>query len=385
MILQRSRNGQCQRWLLGDLLTFRQADALVPRARTIDRFDFSDIHEESGSDRILSAETSSSIITQLHEILKPFLLRRLKVDVETNLPPKKEYLLYAPLTEQQKELYDVVVAGDIRNWLIERKSGLSRQEIDAVQNGDDSSQASSPGPSRTQSPAPLTPRNKALPNGNGPFVPRTNGAKGKGTESTDDGSFVPQKRAAKGKGNESTDSSPAVTPRRGSARKTKKSTLYDNEESDDKYFERLEDESNQRPDSGPLNAKEADRLGKVYQIKEARKSRSWQRTHSPLCTEPLAYHDRSTSIARLVKAVNNMHLENMVVQLRKICCHPFLFDWPLDKESGTTVVNEDLIHASGKMLLLNRLLDALFAKGHKVLIFSQVSLLVVASVRECGI
>lgn len=66
-----------------------------------------------------------------------------------------------------------------------------------------------------------------------------------------------------------------------------------------------------------------------------------------------------------------MHLQNLIMQLRKISSHPFLFNWPIDSESGEEIVNEDLINASGKMLLLNRLLDALFAKGHKVLIFSQ--------------
>jgi len=48
-----------------------------------------------------------------------------------------------------------------------------------------------------------------------------------------------------------------------------------------------------------------------------------------------------------------------------------LFDWPSDPKTNELVVNEDLVNASGKMLLLNRLLDALFDKGHKVLIFSQ--------------
>ncbi len=66
-----------------------------------------------------------------------------------------------------------------------------------------------------------------------------------------------------------------------------------------------------------------------------------------------------------------MHLENIVMQARKICNHPFLFDWPIDTNSGTFVVNKDLINASGKMLMLNRLLDELFNRGHKVLIFSQ--------------
>lgn len=59
------------------------------------------------------------------------------------------------------------------------------------------------------------------------------------------------------------------------------------------------------------------------------------------------------------------------MQLRKISSHPFLFNWPKDPKTGEELIDENLINASGKMLLLNRLLDALFAKGHKVLIFSQ--------------
>jgi len=31
-----------------------------------------------------------------------------------------------------------------------------------------------------------------------------------------------------------------------------------------------------------------------------------------------------------VKKVNNMHLQNIVIQLRKVRSHPLLFDWPLD-------------------------------------------------------
>lgn len=79
-----------------------------------------------------------------------------------------------------------------------------------------------------------------------------------------------------------------------------------------------------------------------------------------------------------------MRLQNLVMQLRKvsvplrelrkltlqISSHPFLFDWPANTE-GELVVNEDLVNASGKMLLLNRLLGALFEKKHKVLLFSQ--------------
>ena len=66
-----------------------------------------------------------------------------------------------------------------------------------------------------------------------------------------------------------------------------------------------------------------------------------------------------------------MHLQNVVMQLRKVCSHPFLFDWPLDQRTCQPVVDEQLVDASGKMMVLERLLDALFARGHKVLVFSQ--------------
>jgi ATP-dependent DNA helicase len=70
----------------------------------------------------------SAVVSSLHAILKPFLLRRLKVDVEKDLPPKKEYLLYAPLTQQQKDIYQAIVSGQIRNYLVDMKTGHDNKE-----------------------------------------------------------------------------------------------------------------------------------------------------------------------------------------------------------------------------------------------------------------
>lgn len=66
-----------------------------------------------------------------------------------------------------------------------------------------------------------------------------------------------------------------------------------------------------------------------------------------------------------------MKLQNTVMQLRKVCSHPFLFDWPSDPVTCEPVVNEQLVNASGKMMILDRLLSELFNRGHKVLLFSQ--------------
>jgi hypothetical protein len=72
-----------------------------------------------------------------------------------------------------------------------------------------------------------------------------------------------------------------------------------------------------------------------------------------------------------VKKINNLKLQNTVMQLRKVCSHPFLFDWPTDPATMEPILNEELVNASGKMMLLNQLLEELFRRKHKVLLFSQ--------------
>lgn len=51
----------------------------------------------------LSLAVVMQVITKLHSILKPFLLRRVKSDVENSLPGKKELILYAEMTQQQRD------------------------------------------------------------------------------------------------------------------------------------------------------------------------------------------------------------------------------------------------------------------------------------------
>lgn len=63
-------------------------------------------------------------------------------------------------------------------------------------------------------------------------------------------------------------------------------------------------------------------------------------------------------------------LRNLVMELKKCCNHPFLFPNYEDTSTPTTV--NDLIRASGKMILLDKLLCRLREKGHRVLIFSQM-------------
>jgi len=70
-------------------------------------FDFDGLADgEEGVDvRILEQQQQEQIVTKLHSVLKPFLLRRLKTDVELSIPPKKELILYAPMTKLQLDMY----------------------------------------------------------------------------------------------------------------------------------------------------------------------------------------------------------------------------------------------------------------------------------------
>lgn len=55
------------------------------------------------------------------QILTPFLLRRLKTDVVLDLPPKKEILVYAPLTSKQESLYTAIMNKTIGKLLGQEK------------------------------------------------------------------------------------------------------------------------------------------------------------------------------------------------------------------------------------------------------------------------
>ncbi len=77
----------------------------------------------------LTSPRVTKLISTLHSILRPFILRRLKSDVETNLPPKKEYILYAPLTTKQRELYDAILQGSLRATLLKGKGGSDALDI----------------------------------------------------------------------------------------------------------------------------------------------------------------------------------------------------------------------------------------------------------------
>jgi SWI/SNF-related matrix-associated actin-dependent regulator of chromatin subfamily A member 5 len=58
-------------------------------------------------------EAEAEVVQQLHKVLRPFLLRRLKSDVEKSLPPKKETILKIGMSDMQKKHYAALLQKDM--------------------------------------------------------------------------------------------------------------------------------------------------------------------------------------------------------------------------------------------------------------------------------
>lgn len=57
-----------------------------------------------------SAVSRAKVVEQLHVVLRPFLLRRLKSEVEKDLPPKHEHIIKCHLGKRQRQLYEDFMA-----------------------------------------------------------------------------------------------------------------------------------------------------------------------------------------------------------------------------------------------------------------------------------
>ena len=65
-------------------------------------------------------------------------------------------------------------------------------------------------------------------------------------------------------------------------------------------------------------------------------------------------------------------LRNLLMQLRKCLCHPFVYSINIEEKTADTAMSHrSLVEASSKLQLLDIMLPKLKALGHRVLIFSQ--------------
>jgi ATP-dependent DNA helicase len=83
-------------------------------------FDLSGKYASQQGTEELEEKRKAQMVAKLHAILRPFILRRLKQDVELSLPRKKEIILYARMTEHQKEYQDLLVNRALEGHLLEK-------------------------------------------------------------------------------------------------------------------------------------------------------------------------------------------------------------------------------------------------------------------------
>ncbi|KAI8322154.1 hypothetical protein GQ54DRAFT_297587 [Martensiomyces pterosporus] len=311
---------------LWSLVNFIMPDLFNDPDKFRNWFNFDDINEREGRDRIITEETKNNVVSKLHQILQPFLLRRLKVDVEQTMPPKREYLISCPMTPLQYEYYQAIRGADLgtrtesgrdsggENTLVpgtpaSNGSGGSAQDVGDSLDG--ASVVSRPG----------TPPS----------------AKRKGAKDQHDELLAEATKFLGSKpGSASQVSGRLRTPSKGGK-------SYAEKEEDDIYDEAIGE----------------DRLGED----EDKELKS-------LLT-------RSDSVLAQLKGtelVKQMSLRNRLMQYRKVCQHPYHFDFPVHNPSDPLSefrIDEQLVRASGKLLVLDRLLPELLRKGHRVLIFSQ--------------
>uniref|UniRef100_A0A7M4E321 Proliferation-associated SNF2-like protein n=1 Tax=Crocodylus porosus TaxID=8502 RepID=A0A7M4E321_CROPO len=236
---------------LWSLLNFLLPDVFDDLKSFESWFDITSITETA--EDIVAKEREQNILHMLHQILTPFLLRRLKSDVALEVPPKREVVVYAPLTKKQETFYKAIVNRTIRKLL-----GNNEKEVVEL--------------------------------------------------------------------------SPAGRPKR----QSRKSISY--REIDETIPDDLEK-----------------LISKMQE--EVEKERPVIEMSIPMDSEI------------------NLKMQNVMMLLRKCCNHPYLIEYPLDPATQQFKVDEDLVKNSGKFLLLDRMLPELKKRGHKVLLFSQMTMM----------
>jgi len=285
-------------------------------------FDFSGLKDKSSFEQLLSEERQQYLVKSLHAVLKPFLLRRVKSDVESLMPKKREYVLYAPLTSMQRELYQAILDGTGRSYLEERA-------LERLSMGTESGAAT-----------PLSARSN-----NGSLKRKTLstsiGTSNKRVKISQDTLTSPASPGSKrGRGR----------PRKEGSRRGGRPRKSYEEVSDRQFFADLEAQDTGSSDEEQSISSKADE-------------------------ESI----RAATLEIAKRQLLQKKLGNPIMQLRLCCNSPYNFFNPFLKAemlSGETFASEtepdeSLVTTSGKMLLLDSLLPELLKRGHKVLIFSQ--------------
>lgn len=112
---------------------------------------------------------------------------------------------------------------------------------------------------------------------------------------------------------------------------------------------------------------------KVEKIIKCPMSALQQRLYSMITQRNRLSLQNSQTDPNTRKTVAIRRLNNTVMQLRKICNHPFVFEEVERQINPGSINNENLFRSAGKFELLQRILPKFYKTGHRVLIFFQMT------------
>lgn len=263
-------------------------------------FDAKEIQHQHGTEKFLKQEEEKQVILSLREILKPFMLRRIKSDVCLDIPPKKELIVYAPLTELQHDLYKAVLNYDLEM--------LSKIEIPDL------------------------------------IIQTENGER----------------------------------PKRLCALRSKYGSIGNKPQNEVSNSSLQEIENNNEWKVIKSESVEQEQLSKWKQYTNVtERNRDFlvriQFKIRGKCINAIL-HIISIHILYCYMLFRYFYLYFLVPMYKKIVNHPYLVHCPLDP-TGLPKIDNDLIRSSGKLLVLDAMLAKLKMQGHKVLLFSTMTLI----------
>ncbi|EFX05213.1 snf2 family helicase ATPase [Grosmannia clavigera kw1407] len=334
-------------------------------------FDFSELQDEEGTAEFVEDRAKQALVKKIHMVLQPLLLRRVKADVASYLPKKREYILYAPMTKEQTDLYNA-----ISDKTVDTRSYLENMVVERLT----SSEASTP--ARRSRPVEAKPisvairsssRAKKMERVEEVVIPTSKpknafamlmGKTAKGKPATSMAAAVTPAKSAKRKVSpalatevslpksaKSSRHSTPTTPARGRSRSSRRTTYLEVDASDEDKMSDAEFE--------------AALLDELLSVPDG-EDRGLALSEGEI--------ERAQTLEVAKREIGNKKLGNPLMQLRLVCNSPHNFynPWLAGEEAeADQPIDESIVTASGKMLLLDRLLPSLFERGHKVLIFSQ--------------
>ncbi|OAA66562.1 snf2 family helicase ATPase [Niveomyces insectorum RCEF 264] len=396
-------------------------------------FDFSELQDEEGTAEFLEDRAKQDLVKKIHLVLQPLLLRRVKADVARYLPKKREYILYAPMTKEQTDLYNAIndknvdTRAYLENKVVEHilSSAASTPPASAR-----SSRSSTAATDETRWPAKGKPRNAnakasatrskasklADVRADEPAAVAIRSSPRSTKKATEKAvASVPANQAknafammmGKGRAASQTTAAPmpveTIPPSATSAKKGNQRTKRKAAPTTEENLRKSAKSSRQStPGGSSAAASEAAASSSRVHSRGRRARRTYREVDASdedqmsddefeaalrdeyaasddldtpsdgLSTPALLEADmeRVQTLELVKRRIASKKLGNPLMQLRLVCNSPHNFYNPWSADAACPV-DETIVTASGKMLLLDRLLPTLFARGHKVLVFSQ--------------